>query len=359
MLTASMLAGCGSSSAEESTAASSETKQETAKAAPETTAKEEGENEKEQDVSEKTETQADSNYPVTIENNGSEYTYEAAPEKVIVLSYVEAEVLSALGVADRIIALAPGDFSYEQVKDEYKGALENAPEFTEDMLSDIALPTLEGILSLEPDFVFGSYLNFFEDSCGSVEDYAANGINIYAADGTCVDAPTFEDVYTEIRNLGLIFDVSDKAEEIISDMRSREQAVEEAVADASVVEVFNYDTYMGEGAFLTSGGTTIEDYMINNAGGHSMFDDAGRQFAMVTAEEIIDRDPDCIVVTEYSFDGDIDEKIDLVRASEDFAGIKAVVNDAITPVPGTGVWPGMQTIDAYEIIAKALHPEAF
>jgi iron complex transport system substrate-binding protein len=299
-----------------------------------------------------------STYPVTIENNDTTLTYEAAPERVVVLNYDAAEIMSALGLEDRVIQLAPADNTLDVVKQEYRSAISKMPLFDEGSIN-YGVPGLEAILDSNPDFVYGTVYSFMAQNCGEKEDYINNGINIYASESTCVEKPTLENLYNEIITIGEIFDVRERAEEIVAGFREREAAVADAVADSETIPIFVYDYNQGDGTILTTGGSTIEDYLISLAGGKNIFDDLGKRYGSVSAEEIINRNPEYVIVTDYATDVDGQAKADSMKSASEYAEVPAVKDNKFLIVSGMLVWPNMQTLDGLETIAKALHPECF
>ena len=68
--------------------------------------------------------------PVVIENMGRTTTYEEAPETAVALSYSIAEIMVALGLEDKIVAIAPS-------------------------MLFLGVPTLETVLDTGAEFVFG------------------------------------------------------------------------------------------------------------------------------------------------------------------------------------------------------------
>ena len=91
---------------------------------------------------------AASGYPLTIDNCGTEVTFEAAPERVVTIKSSTLEMLLALGLDDRIVGTA---FSDGPVPDEWADAASGIA-----VLSD-KVPSQEATLALEPDLVFAGW----------------------------------------------------------------------------------------------------------------------------------------------------------------------------------------------------------
>lgn len=65
--------------------------------------------------------------PVVIENMGRTTTYEEAPETAVALSYSIAEIMVALGLEDKIVAIAPSMYILDQVSEEYRETVGSFP----------------------------------------------------------------------------------------------------------------------------------------------------------------------------------------------------------------------------------------
>ena len=112
----------------------------------------------------------------------------------------------------------------DEVKDEYRAEVSAIKMFPAEAMKN-GVPGLESVLAEEPDLVVGTAYAFNSNNVGDIQDFIGNGINIYASEGTYVEKPTLENVYNDIENLGKIFGVSDRAETLISSLRSREKKI--------------------------------------------------------------------------------------------------------------------------------------
>ena len=72
---------------------------------------------------------------VVIENNGRTTTYNSVPERVVVLSYSNAETMAALGLEDKVVAAFPGMYTLDDVLPEYQEAVAAMPFITEGLNS--------------------------------------------------------------------------------------------------------------------------------------------------------------------------------------------------------------------------------
>ena len=292
--------------------------------------------------------------PVVIENMGRTTTYEEAPETAVALSYSIAEIMVALGLEDKIVAIAPSMYILDQVSEEYRETVGSFPVLE----GSYGVPTLETVLDTGAEFVFGDAYSFYANSVGTVEDFEAAGVNIYATEGTYVEDATFENIYNDIINIGKIFRVEERAGELVAQLREREAAVEASVAGLEPVRVFYFDSDTGGGVDMSMvGDTGLQSLMLEMAGAENIFSDVEGQFVAVSWEDVVDRDPEYIIVCDYYGEGYAEEKIAELKANPATMDMDAVVNDRFIVVPGMAMFPSLECMDAVELIAAGLHPD--
>lgn len=292
--------------------------------------------------------------PVIIENMGRTTTYEEAPETAVALSYSIAEIMVALGLEDKIVAIAPSMYILDQVSEEYRDTVGSFPVLE----GSYGVPTLETVLDTGAEFVFGDAYSFYASGVGTAEDFEAAGVNIYVTEGTYVEDATFENIYNDIINIGKIFRVEERAEELVAQLREREAAVEASVAGLEPVRVFYFDSDTGGGVDMsTVGDTGLQSLMLEMAGAENIFSDVEGQFVAVSWEDVVDRDPEYIIVCDYYGEGYAEEKIAELKANPATMDMDAVVNDRFIVVPGMAMFPSLECMDAVELIAAGLHPD--
>ncbi len=296
--------------------------------------------------------------PVSIENYNRTVEFKEKPEKVVVLTLNSAEILAALGEADSIVAIARNANVVDDVLPEYYDSLKDCA-FPDEVNNGV--PTLEGLLSLDPDMVVcNSYYFNAPQIFGTMEDYQANGVEFYITEGSYVTDCTIENTYNDIRNLGAIFGKQDEAEKLVESMKSSLDSVTSKTKGQESLKVMSFDS-MSEDQFTVSGGVGLAQNLIELAGGENIFADTEKQFLNVGIEEIITRNPDVIVVHAYTFLGDTDAqgKIDYLKNTPELAEVPAVKNNRIIVVPLFRVNPSIQNVNYVEDLAAAMYPELF
>ena len=165
-----------------------------------------------------------------------------------------------------------------------------------------------------------------------------------------------EDVYQDFYNLGRIFQVEDKAEEVVDGLKAQIEGVEEKVKDLDTVKVFNFDSEKDGGAYTP--GNNFTSKLIRHAGGVNVFEDLDKTWNTVSWEAVVEANPDVIVINDY---GDVtaDEKIEILNSNEALAGVKAIQDQNFVVVTLPEVFASSRVGDTVEKFAKAFHPEAF
>ncbi len=289
-------------------------------------------------------------YPVTMENCGNTLTFDKAPERVVSLYSVTTELLLRLGLEEHIVAAAnfgellPADLLsvYEQLN----------------LVGENFVIPREVLLTQKPDLVMDNQPDWFysaENGFATVEEITGAGAQIYSITAKCgggrVDAQ-FEDIYIDIRSMGKIFGVSDRAEALIAEMQATVDAVTAKVAGQAPLQVMIYDA--GEGP-LGVFGPGAYDAILRLVGGENAFADLTETYAQVSIEAVASRAIDVVIVGGYDETGAA--RADFIRQS--FPNMAAVMNDRVVVIEYGLMNPGVRNHLGVEAFAQALYPEVF
>ena len=293
-------------------------------------------------------TQEESGFPFTLTTkDGQEVTFTHVPETIISCNPNAGDELMALGLGDKIIATA---YNNTQVNPQWREEYEAIPNVAESYIS------LETILSLEPDFVYGRSSSFSEKNNTTHDTLSGYGImSLSSIEGYTVGADV-DVVYQDFYDLGRIFQVEDRAEEIVSAMKEQIAAVEEAVAGAEPVKVFVYDMAQEGGAYTCGDNFTAK--LISHAGGVNIFEDMDTTWATVSWEEVVERAPEVIVINDYGSTS-LEEKIEELKENPALADVPAIRDGRITSVTLCESFASSMTGDTIEKFARSFHPDCF
>ena len=204
-----------------------------------------------------------SHYPVTITTYNYagepvETVYEKAPERVVAVYQGCIETMIALGLEYHVIASYGLD---NEVKDEWKDGFARM-HYDESVFA----PDKETVTLLQPDLIFSWGSLFGDKKLGDVDGWIAKGTNTYINTNTSSGGSrTLENEYTDILNIGKIFDVEDRAQALVDEMKAQ---VEETLAaaqgrekvTAAVVEPLN-------GELSNYSATSLAGDMVTQLGG--------------------------------------------------------------------------------------------
>ena len=290
-------------------------------------------------------------YPLTIKTkgpDGKEYetVYEKQPEKVVAVYQGNVETMLALGLEDKIAAVAGIE---QPVLEEYQESfskLKNLEEFT---------PSKETITAEEPDMIF-SWVSYFEESTlGEPQEWLDQNVNVYINTNTASEKDTLENEYKDIKNIGKIFQVEEKAEKLVKSMKDKikkiRKKVEKMETKPSVLILEK-----GTDGFINYGADSLAGDMVNQIGGTL----AQEESRVLTAEEVAEANPDVLFITYTPYLDDDEElikeeKMDLFLQDDTFAEMKVVKSNRVIPVMLKELFAsGVRTADGVETLAEGI-----
>lgn len=301
----------------------------------------------------------------TVQNCGMDVTVEKPPERVFVSEQPAIEIAHALGISDRLVSTST---LHGAILPEYSD-VQAGLDYTQ------TLPSREGLLAHEPDFVLVGFNHPFADdgAFGRRAGLADLGVQTWILSPLCPTADGLSDealdpanvrvetIFDDLRGLGTIFGVEDRAEEIIADQQARISAVEEAVSGAARPRVA-FVRALDDGTFRIVSGTDFGTRIIEHAGGVNVFDDLDSdRKIIIDAEELIRRDPQVILTdsccdpTYTRFNRDEDAQAILDHPA--LAGVTAVANGEVHPFLLADRSAGIRAAHTIEVVASIVHPD--
>jgi iron complex transport system substrate-binding protein len=112
---------------------------------------------------------------------------------------------------------------------------------------------------------------------------------------------------------------------------------------------------------LMAAGNWIPELVVM-AGGVNLFGAAGKHSPWMTWEQLRDQDPDVIVVLPCGLDlTRTREEMPALAGRAGWKGLRAVAADRVYLADGNQFFnrPGPRLVESLEILAEAIHPEAF
>ncbi len=272
--------------------------------------------------------------PLTLTDQlGRTVSIGKAPQRIISMAPSNTEILYALGLGDKIVAVTDYDNYPPEVKQKQS-------------IGGFSTPDFETIISLSPDLVVAANLQWM-DVITALED---RGVPVLV-----IDPKTIDQLLDGITLVGQATGATDKAAEVVKGLRKRVDAVTGVMVSSSmpgVLYIVWHDPLMVAGQ-----GTLIDD-MISRAGGRNVAHDLNG-YAEMSVEAVVAANPQVIIVSNSMGEG-MDAPLKFAQADERLNGTDARVNNRVFPIDSDlADRPGPRAIDALEQFARLVHPELY
>ena len=291
-------------------------------------------------------------YPLTIQSCNREVTFKEAPKHAVSHDINMTQMMLALGLKSKMAGYS-GVSGWKSVTPEMQSLLDGLPELA------AKYPSVETLLNANVDFFFAGW-DYGMRVGGDLTPQTLQplGINVYELTESCAfvmkrPAATLDDTYNDLRNLGKIFDVQDRANALIADMQNQVAEIRKDLP-ANKPRVFLYDS--GEDRAMTSGRLGMPQALIDAAGGRNILDDVEASWTRVNWETVVERNPQVIVIVDYS-EITAEQKIEFLLKNRALQSVDAIKNQRFIVIPYVQATPGIDNVLAVETLAKGFHGE--
>lgn len=296
-------------------------------------------------------------FPVTVDNCGVPLTFDAPPKRAVINDLNMSEMAFALGLQPEIVGLT-GITGWYKVDAAFKAAQGSIPELAP------KYPTLENLLSVEPDFFFaGWYYGMKPGGEVTPDTLAPHGIKTLLLTESCIHvdknrpAASMDLLFGDVEKLGKIFGKEEKANALVAGWKEKLAAITAKVGNRSGTRVFLYDS--GEDKPFTAGKFAIPTAMIEAAGGTNIMADMQTSWGNTDWETVAARNPQFLVLLDYQDAAGYQKLLDFLKSHPAMKETDAVKNNRFVALRYAELTPGPANIEAIDKIAKAMHSEAF
>lgn len=309
---------------------------------------------------------APTQYPLTLENCRETITFSAAPKRVVAIGQTQTEILYALGLGDRVVGTAVWFSSvakpYEAINAKVKRLADNDPSFESVVAQEPELVTAMFEWHVGPNGIVGKRDQFARlkvPTYVSPTDCIGKD-NSGPGDGVRTQMFSMELVYRNIREFGQIFDVADRAEALIAELKAREEKAVQSVArlkaqDVPVVVWFSSRDVKGD-AFM-AGRNGVPAYIVSKLGARNVIT-TNEEWPLVGWESVAAANPAVIVVVKMDrrrFPADdIDLKLNFLKTDPVASKLDAVRQNRIVVLDVGATRAGLDTVDGIEALARAI-----
>ena len=274
---------------------------------------------------------------MVTDREGTEVNIPTKIEKIISTAPSNTEVLMALGLGDKLVAI-------DKYSTDIEGINTELPQI------DFLNPDAETIIGLEPDIVIALGHN----KTGSVEDpfkaISEAGIPVvYIPSSDSIDG-----IYKDIEFIADVVNERSKGKEIVDDMKAQVEEIK-AIGD-TITDKKSVYFEISPAPYLSSfGKSTFLNEMIEIIGAKNIFENE-EGWISPTAEAIIDANPDVIITNAGYMENPTEE----IKSRDAWENINAIKNNEVYLVDqNASSRPSQNVIKALEQMAKAVYPEHY
>ncbi|ROM80808.1 iron ABC transporter substrate-binding protein [Pseudomonas brassicacearum] len=295
---------------------------------------------------------APTRYPLTIQSCDRQVVFDQAPRHAVSHDINMTQMMLALGLKPRMVGYS-GISGWKSVTPEMAKILDGLPELA------AKYPSVETLLNADVDFFFAGW-DYGMRVGGDLTPQTLQplGINVYELTESCAfvmkrPAASLDDTYNDLRNLGRIFDVQDRANQLIASMQAQVADIRQHLP-ARQPRVFLYDS--GEDRAMTSGRLGMPQALIDAAGGRNILDDLETSWTRVNWENVVEHNPEVIVIVDYG-EVSAQQKEQFLLNHPALQSVDAIKQRRFIVIPYVQATPGIDNVLAVRTLAQGFHAQ--
>ena len=276
-------------------------------------------------------------FPLAVTDDlGRNVTVSSEPQSIISLAPSNTEILFALRLGDRVMAVS-GYCNYPlEAQNKIK-------------IGGFSTINIEKVVSLRPDFVLAT---------GGVQEAVVEELERLGLTVIALNAKSIEEVFENIRLVGKAVGQLEAARELTTKLEQRTKAVTDKAKDLPDSQRPRVFYEVQDEPLMTAGPGTFIDDLIHLAGGVNIASDAAAKYPVYNLETLIERNPEVIIISVGH--GSIAASVEAVKSRKRWQIIDAVKNNRVYGINADLVSrPGPRIVDGIEEMARFIHPDLF
>lgn len=267
---------------------------------------------------------------------GFSFVVGSPPQRIISLAPNITEILFSLGLGEKVSGVTRYCDYPPQAREKEK-------------VGGIVDPSIERIKALSPDLVIG----FRGNPLHSLDRLRKLGLSVFVLD----IGQDVESVLLLIRKIGVITRSEKEAEALVQSLSKEYDETQSALGNVEHEPRIFLSIHGG--SFWTCGKESFLNDLVRKARGVNIAGNISRKWLLYSQEQLIDKDPEIIVILSKSQEEFMKAKQSLKNKSY-FKGIKAVSSGKILFLDeNLATRPGPRLVAALAALARLLHPECF
>lgn len=290
---------------------------------------------------------------LSIDVCGQPVRYDKLAQRAITSDVNITETFLYLGLGSRLVGYS-GIPSLKEISPQLRAVLQRVPNLSSQEMN------IETVLGTGADFVFAGWGYGFRPGGITPERLASHGIASYVLAESCIHVQKRErvalgDALLDMRNVARIFGMADQAEARIAQLQTSLDSLRQQMQGVQTSpRVFVYDS--GQDIPTTVGHFGMPQAMLDEAGATNIFADLPQNWPRGNWEDVIERDPEWIVIIDYG-KPNAQGKIDFLLQKKELEAVSAIRYRRFFVLSYAEATPGPRNIEATQRLAQALHPD--
>ncbi|MBE6054821.1 MAG: ABC transporter substrate-binding protein [Clostridium sartagoforme] len=272
------------------------------------------------------------------DREGNEFTLPNKIEKIISTAPSNTEVLIALGLSDKLVAI-------DKYSSDVEGVNKDLPQI------DFRNPDAETLISLEPDIIVASGHNKVgdEDPFKLVKEAGIPVVYIPSS-------YSIEGIYGDIEFIAEITKTEEKGKEIVESMKKEVEDIR-AIGDKITDKKRVYFEIGSAPTLYSFGKDTFLNEMISIIGAENIFANE-ESWISPSQEAVITANPDVILTNVPEVNGI--NPVDEIKSREGWDSLTAVKEEQVYAIDkNASSRPSQNVIKALKEMAKAIYPNEY
>lgn len=281
-------------------------------------------------------TACNSSQPTVKDREGNDIILPEKINRIISTIPSNTEILVALGLKDKIIAV-----------DNYSKDVEGInPDVT---FIDLMNPDAETIIELNPDIIIASEINKMggRDPFSLLKESGITVVYVPISD-------SIQGIYDDIIFIGEITKTSEKATEIIENMKKEIENYRKIGETITEKKRVYFEISPAPDLFTFGKGSFLQE-ILEIVGADNVFADKGKGIA-ISSEAILEANPE-VILTNVNY---IDNPIEEIKSRDGWNSITAVATDQVHYIDAnSSSRPSQNIVNAIKEIGHAIYPELY
>ena len=267
-----------------------------------------------------------------VDETGRTVQVPARIERVISLAPNVTEILYALGLEDRLVAVTN--------QCDAPPAARRKPK-----VGDVVNPSLETMIALKPDVIIGTKIG---NRIETVQALEQAGIPLYG-----VNPHSVSGILVSIRRVAELVDVPERGNELAGQLESKLAALEQRLGGTPRPRVL-FVVWLEP--LITVGSDTFLNDVLRRAGAESITAGMSESWPHLSLETVIESNPDYIVAPRLPA---LEARLEELRQRPAWQQVRAAQAARVVWLDEAVLRPGPRIVEAIEELARALHPKSF